>query len=112
MRTLANLVEEKRKRNDRPDKTRRTIQFLKEGEKPPRELRSQNQEDSYLNSANDWRLEVDLDGRLKVPTEITTTNLRPDMMLISHQTKQVSFIELTVPSEDRIEVSGEIKKTK
>ena len=34
------------------------------------------------------------------------------MMLISHQTKQVSFIELTVPSEDRIEVSGEIKKAK
>ena len=33
-------------------------------------------------------------------------------MLISYQTKQVSFIELTVPSEDRIEVSGEIKKAK
>ena len=53
-----------------------------------------------------------MDRRLKVPPEITTTNLRPDMMLISWQTKQVSFIELTVPSEDRIEVSGELKKTK
>ena len=49
---------------------------------------------------------------MKVPTEITTTNLRPDMMLISRQSKQVGFIELTVPNEDRIEVSGELKKAK
>ena len=57
-------------------------------------------------------MEVDLGGRLKVPTEITTTNLRPDMMIISSKTKQASIVELTVPSEDRVEVSGEIKKTK
>ena len=34
------------------------------------------------------------------------------MMIISSKTKQASIVELTVPSEDRIEVSGEIKKTK
>ena len=73
---------------------------------------SQKQGKSLLDTANDWKLEGDLDGRLKIPAEITTTNLRPDMMLISRQTKQAGFIELTVPSEERIEVSSELKKTK
>ena len=113
LRTIANLVEEKRKeKNASQDLTRRTrIAFLKEGGRPKKE-KQPHYDDSYLNTANDWRLEVDIGGRLKVPTEVSETNLRPDMMLISQQTKQVSFIELTVPSEDRIELSGEIKKTK
>ena len=113
LRTIANAVEDIRKRkNNNHNKTRERMHFLKEGEKTNREEKGQKHEDSYLNSANDWKLEVDLDGRLKVPTEITTTNQRPDMMIISKQTKQVGFIELTVPNEDRIEVSSEMKKTK
>ena len=113
MKTLANLVEEKRKRiNNQLDQPRNKILFVKKGEKPDKEKRSQKCTDSFLNSATDWKLEVDLGGRLKVPAEITTTDLRPDMMLISHMTKQVSFIELTLPSEESIEVSGELKKAK
>ena len=69
-------------------------------------------EESYLASARDWVLQVDLDKRLKVPTYITETNLRPDMLLVSETTKQIGIIELTVPSEDRIEISTELKKTK
>ena len=111
LKTLANLVEEKKNSKDNLYQTRQKIHFLKEGEKPKKENRPQNNF-SFLNSAEDWKLEVDLGGRLKVPTEITTTNLRPDMMIISGKTKQASIVELTVPSEDRIEVSGEIKKTK
>ena len=113
LRTIANIVEEKRKeKNVCQGLSRKTgITFLKEGGKPKKE-KQPYYDDSYLNSANDWRLDVDIGGRLKVPTEISETNLRPDMMLISYQTKQVSFIELTVPSEDRIEVSGEMKKAK
>ena len=34
------------------------------------------------------------------------------MMLISQKTKQATFVELIFPSEERIEVFGEIKKTK
>ena len=67
---------------------------------------------NYLSSTKDWKVRVDLDGRLKVPEEIAITNLRPDILLISQKTKQLGIIELTVPSEDRIEVSGEIKKLK
>ena len=32
------------------------------------------------------------------------------MMRISNDTKQASIIELTAPSEDRVEVSGELKR--
>ena len=113
LRTIANAVEEKRKsKNCSVNTAKPRINFLRTGEKPNKRDMSQKQDNSYLDSANDWKLEVDLNGRLKVPAEVTITNLRPDMMLISWQTKQVSFIELTVPSEERIEVSGEIKKTK
>ena len=113
LRSIACAVEDKRlDKNNNFSKTKERMHFLKEGEKPKKEDKVQKKEDSYLDSANDWKLDVDLNGRLKVPTEITTTNLRPDMMLISRQTKQVGFIELTVPNEDRIEVSGEMKRAK
>ena len=57
-------------------------------------------------------MSVDLEGRLKIPSEITVTHLRPDMILISKDTKQLGIIELTVPIEDRIEISGEKKRNK
>ena len=113
LRTIASAVDDKRRsKNNSVKQTGERMIFLKEGEKLKKEDKVQKYDDSYLNSANDWKLEVDLDGRLKVPIEVTTTNLRPDMMVISRQTKQVGFIELTVPNEDRIEISGEIKKAK
>ena len=34
------------------------------------------------------------------------------MLLISEETKKVGIVELTVPGEERIEVSGELKRTK
>ena len=43
---------------------------------------------------------------------IYETNLRPDIMLISESTKQLYFIELTVPSEERIEMSSQLKRNK
>ena len=66
----------------------------------------------HLDSASDWRLLVDLDGRLKVPEEVAVTNMRPDILLISDMTKKVGIVELTVPGEERIEVSGELKRAK
>ena len=113
LRVIANAVEDKRKnKNCSVNTAKLSINFLRTGEKPNKMDISQKQEKSYLDTANDWKLEVDLDGRLKIPAELSTTNLRPDMMLISRQTKQAGFIELTVPSEERIEVSSEIKKNK
>ena len=50
--------------------------------------------------------------KIQVPSSITATNLRPDMLLLSESTKQLGIIELTVPSKIRIEVSNKLKKAK
>ena len=86
------------------------IEFVKEGEKKSTQEPCSNS--SYLSSANDWQVRVDLNGGMKIPSSITVTNLRPDMILLSESTKQLGIIELTVPSENRIEVSSELKKAK
>merc|ERR1711923_439072 len=88
----------------------KSITFVKEGEKPEKDHTNQNR--SYLDTAKDWEVRVDLKGRLKIPSSITITDLRPDMILISESTKQLGIIELTVPNESRIEVSGEMKRAK
>ena len=44
--------------------------------------------------------------------EVADTHLRPDMLLMSRSTRRMAVIELTVPSEERIEVSSELKKMK
>ena len=55
---------------------------------------------------------VDLDEKLKIPESDAITNLRPDMIVVSRETKQMAIIELTVSSEERIEVAGEMKRSK
>ena len=108
---LAYCLEEKRKSsNSKPNVNRRKIEFVREGERK-NSVRMYDP-DSYMDTAQDWKLEVDLWGRLKVPSYVMETNLRPDILLISEATKQMGVIELTVPSEERIEISGELKKTK
>ena len=92
-----------------PEATSRKIQFVKEGEKGEKQERSTG---NYLSSAKDWKMAVDLDRKLQIPREVSTTNLRPDITIISRRTKQFGMIELTVPSEERIEVSGELKRLK
>ena len=57
-------------------------------------------------------MKVDLRNNLKFPSEIAVTNQRPDMLIISNSTKKVGLVELTVPSEERVEISGEMKKEK
>ena len=111
LRELAHSLEEKRRSNNRKTSVnRRKIEFVKEGER--KKIMETHDPESYLDTAQDWRLEVDLGKRLKVPTYVTETNLRPDMLLISETTKQMGIIELTVPSEERVEISGELKRTK
>ena len=84
--------------------------FVKPGEKAQK--RNQQPTHSYLDEASDWTLTTDLDGKLRVPREVADTQLRPDMILISRKTKRIGIVELTVPGEERIEVSGELKRAK
>ena len=57
-------------------------------------------------------MKVDVGRRLVIPVHIMETSLRPDIILISERTKQLGIIELTVPSEARVEVSHQLKLMK
>ena len=111
LRELAQTMEERRRNhNDTEEKTGPGILFVKEGGKKTQTVKTSPR--SFMDGARDWRLLVDLDGKLRVPHKIVETELRPDMLLISDSTKRMGLIELTVPSEDRVEVAGELKRTK
>lgn len=48
-------------------------------------------------SAAYWQLRVDLGKQLLFPEHITSTTLRPDMVIFFNSTKQVIMVEVTVP---------------
>ena len=111
LREIAQCVEERRRISNSERKTERGwIQFVREGEKAKR--KTQQPAANFLDGASDWSLTVDLDGKLKIPEKVASTNLRPDMMLLSNSAKKMGIVELTVPSEERVEVSGELKRAK
>ena len=111
LREAARCVDAKRECHNKKSTTQRgSIKFVKEGE--TKASQGKTEQTSYLDGAKDWKLMVDLDRNLKFPTEVAITNMRPDMVLMSSSTKRVGLIELTVPSEERVEVSGELKKAR
>ncbi len=57
-------------------------------------------------------MQVDLKKKLVFPEEVATTTLRQDMVLLSRSTKTIIVVELTVPWEDRLAISHELKKAK
>ena len=65
-----------------------------------------------LSTPQDWQWRVDIRERLKVTKKITTTTLRPDLILWSSETRQVLLIELTIPWEENINVACERKLKK
>ena len=112
LREIAQGVDQRRMENNRaPREEKGGISFVKAGFKGPKS-KAKTRPRCYLDGAADWQLQVDLDGKLKVPVEVADTHLRPDMLLLSRGTRRMGIIELTVPSEERIEVSSELKKMK
>ena len=110
LKELACLMQTKITENiSKPENRTNRIKFVKEGEKGQRDSREEEHH-TYLATARDWKLTADLEASLKIPREICDTNLRPDLIIVSRKTKQIGIVELTVPNEDRIEVSGEIKR--
>ncbi|KAK0151125.1 hypothetical protein N1851_007698 [Merluccius polli] len=71
---------------------------------------TQRERISLLTPGGDWNLRVDLDRQLKFPPEITTTSLRPDIILWSPSVKAVILAELTVPWEGGMEAAFERKE--
>jgi len=114
LRVLAAALEEKRvQMSGRKQRRLRFVEFVKEGGKGKRRGKSAIDEGlGILASAGDWDLRVDLDRKLTFPEEITTTNQRPDIVILSAKTRQVVIMELTVPWEDRMEEAFERKAEK
>ena len=111
LKEIAQCVEERRRisNSDPREKRGGKMNFIRQGEKMKVAQQPLN---SYFDGAGDWSMTVDLDGKLKVPERVAETNLRPDMILLSNSTRRMGIVELTVPSEERIEVSGELKQEK
>ena len=66
-----------------------------------------------MEAARDWEMRADLGRpRLAIPTSIAVTAQRPDIIIFSHKTRKTGMIELTVPKEERIQLSSELKKLK
>ena len=63
-------------------------------------------------TTQDCVMRVDLSRKLQFPKEITSTNLRPDIVMWSSSTKTVLLIELTVLWEVGIEAAWERKRLK
>ena len=112
LKEIAGAVQAKVTENANKAENRRTrIQFVKEGQQS-NQVNHEEEHFNHLSDAKDWKVTVDVGTSLKIPTEICITNLRPDMIIVSRKTKQIGIVELTVPNEDRIEVSGELKRSK
>lgn len=65
---------------------------------------------NVLNSAQNWKLEVDPPRKLVFPPEIVKTTHRPGMILCSSKAKLAYAVELTVPCEDGVEEAYKRKR--
>ncbi|KAK0153977.1 hypothetical protein N1851_003944 [Merluccius polli] len=96
---LAEVLEARRLEaaKDHSSTARKLINFVGQG--AGAQNITQRERRSLLTPGCDWNLRVDLDRQLKFPPEITTTSLRPDIILWSPSVKAVILAELTVPWE-------------
>ena len=88
------------------------IPFMKEGQKMPSKPKKSQKGYSILARARDWEIQVDLRKKLVFPEEVAVTRLRPDMVLLSRSSKSILIVELTVPWEERLDISHQLKKAK
>ena len=111
LKELANAIQMKIVENTKRPRVekRKKIQFIRSGESC---TVPHDHPDSFLSDAKDWKLSADLVDRVKIPAAVSTTDLRPDITIVSAVTKQMVIVELTVPTEDRIEVAGQMKRLK
>ena len=75
------------------------ISFVKEGQKPKNVRKPKV---GLLHSAPKWKILYDFQGSPTVPSFLTVTTLRPDIVLYSCSIKAVIIIELTCPCEENM----------
>lgn len=90
---LAEILEVRRVETarERLPPTRQLIHFVREGRRAHNIIQLQR---SALSRSCDWNLRVDLDRQLRLLTEITATNLQPDIILWSVHSPAVILAEL------------------
>ncbi|XP_063959287.1 uncharacterized protein LOC135154967 [Lytechinus pictus] len=88
------------------------ISFVKAGTSTGANRKARLHTSRLLCLARDWQLVSDLDEQMTFPSEIVTTNMRPDMVVWSKQSKSVILCKLTVPWEEKIETAHEYKTSK
>ena len=109
LREIAIIIDQERiKKKPAKKKKIQFINFVKSGKTSSGSVN----QSGLLSSAKDWKMEVDLDKKLKFPEAILLTNKRPDIVLWSCDEKYLVIVELTVPWEDRMEVANELKSSK
>ncbi|CAM4625186.1 unnamed protein product [Leuciscus chuanchicus] len=86
------------------------ITFVREGDKAQKTGTEAKNPPSILQQASDWELTIDLKRKLVFPQDVAVTSLRPDMVLLSRSTKTIIVVELTVPWEERLATSHQLKK--
>ena len=89
---------------------KKQIAFVRQGENTKKEKQEASR--GILGTARDWELKADLRKQLVIPIEISVTRQRPDIVIISRQSKRCIILELTVPWEERIEEAYERKAAK
>ena len=78
-----------------------SVEFIRAGSKAPRKKKEFT---GILHKACNWKLSFDSeDNNLVVPPYLAVTSLRPDLLLLSKQSKKVILIELTYPCEENME---------
>lgn len=96
--------------NNQPQAGQPSVKFVRPGES--RGDTSQRGPQSVLSLARGWSMRADIGKRLQFPREITTTSLRPDIVLWSTATKSAILIDLTIPWEEGIQAAHERKAAK
>ncbi|XP_072178563.1 uncharacterized protein [Diadema setosum] len=86
------------------------VNFVREGEQS--KTKSQRAFSSCLDEANDWKILAHLDKKLVFPQIVFVTSLRPDIVILSEEKRQVFIIELTVPDEAGMQRARERKRDK
>lgn len=110
---IAKWVEQQRvKANNMQAQPSKGIAFVSEGVKTRKTGTVTKTRPSTLQGASDWELSVDLKRKLIFPQDVAVTSLRPDMVLVSRSKKTIIIAELTVPWEERLATSHELKKAK
>lgn len=89
----------------------KAITFVREGDKVHKTSMVAKNSPSLLQRASDWELRVDLKRKLVFLQDMAVTSLRPNMVLLSRSTKTIIVAELTVPWEERLATSHQLKES-